>query len=83
MDINYSKVYASLLSLKSTKLLSDSNGRKLYEVRISAAFSRKYSPGFGRSWPDAGGLELREMSDVTGNPYDSGFILIDAREQTR
>ena len=78
---NYAKAYASLLNLKSTKILSDNGGRKLYEVQVSAAFSQKWSPGMGRRWPEADGLELKEKSEVTGRPQDAGYVLVDAREQ--
>ena len=79
---NISKVYEKLLSLKSTKLiLDDGRGRKLYEVAISPAFRTKY---FKYNSPQrVEGLELKTKSDITGNVYEKGWVLIDNRQQLK
>jgi hypothetical protein len=75
------KPYTRLLALKSTKLLSSVGGRKIYEVVISAAFKAEHfivGRGFMLSSAE---FELKQKADVTGNPYDKGYLLIDKREQ--
>jgi hypothetical protein len=79
---NISKVYEKLLSLKSTKLiLDDGRGRKLYDVAISPAFRTKY---FKYNLPQkVDGFELKTKSDITGNVYEKGWVLIDNRQQLK
>ncbi len=79
---NISKVYEKLLSLKSTKLiLDDGRGRKLYDVAISPAFRTKY---FKYNSPQkVDGFELKTKSDITGNVYEKGWVLIDNRQQLK
>jgi hypothetical protein len=74
--------YLGLLALKSTTLLSESGGRKLYAVTLTPAFKAKYFvAGRGFNLPRSDAFELKEKARVTGVASDSGYILIDRREQ--
>ncbi len=74
------KAFSTLLNAKSSTLISDDGkGRKLYEVKVTPQFGNKNFVN-GRM-PAADGLELKRKEDVTGNPSDNGYILIDSREQ--
>lgn len=74
--------YLGLLSLKSTTLLSDSGGRKLYAVTLTPAFKNKFfEVGRGFNLPRSDAFELKEKARVTGVVSDTGYILIDRREQ--
>lgn len=74
------KVYESLMALKSTELkLDDGRGRKLYAVKLTPEFKNKHFV-HGRM-PSADGLEMKSTADITGDPYDKGYTLIDNREQ--
>jgi hypothetical protein len=79
------KPYESLLALKSTVLLSDSGGRKLYAVTVSPAFKAKHFTTGRGTVPIAPSqsYELKLRSSVTGVASDAGYILIDKREQNK
>lgn len=76
--------YLRLLNLKSTALLSESGGRKLYAVTPTGAFRDEFFQ-FGRGWtlPPSNAFEFVEKGRVTGNASDNGYILIDKRGQDR
>jgi len=65
-----------LRTQKSTVLLSENNGRRLYEVFPTPTFKREYFL-FGRSLPRSERFEIKEKAAVTGNRYDRGYILIE------
>ena len=73
-------VFEKLIALKSTKILSDFGGRKLYIVTITPAFRAKWFTNRGRMI-DSVDFEIKEKATVTGNACDNGYILIDKREQ--
>ena len=72
--------FKSLLSSKSTKvILDDGKGRVLYDVKVTPEFRNKNFVN-GRL-PSVKGLELVRKEDVTKNPSDNGWVLIDNRAQ--
>lgn len=72
--------FKSLLSAKSTAvILDDGKGRILYEVKVTPEFRNKNFVN-GRM-PSVKGLELVRKEDVTKNPSDNGWVLIDNRAQ--
>ena len=74
------KAFQQLMDAKSTKLMTDDGrGRKLFDVAVTPAFRNKHFVN-GRM-PTADGLELKRKEDVTGNPSDNGYVLIDNRKQ--
>lgn len=77
-----SKPYERLLAQKSTALMSESGGRKLYSVEPTAAFKEEFF-AVGRGWnlPRSDAFEFVEKASVTGNPSDNGYVLIDKRGQ--
>ena len=75
------KFYAGLIGKKSTAQISSSGGRTLYEVQVTPDMRNKHHVN-GR-FPETAGFALKPKGDVTGNPGDSGYVLIDKREQAR
>lgn len=73
-------VFEKLIALKSTKMLSNFGGRKLYSVVITPAFRAKWFTNRGRMIESVN-FEIREKAIITGVASDDGYILIDKREQ--
>lgn len=75
------KSIQSLLKAKTTSLLFVRGERKIYSVVPNAAFKREFFK-FGRGWvfPLNDSFEFMEKSRLTGNQYDSGYVLVDKRK---
>ena len=76
-------VYQKLISAKSTACVAQHNGRALYEVQLSAAWRQKHMDMFNRVLVQHPNYELLRKEQVTGNPLDSGWLLIDKTEQNK
>lgn len=78
------KEYASLTQLRGTKvMLTHPDGRILYDVQLSVPWRRKNMIGTFpmQRFQFTENFEVKSKSDVTGNPGDKGFVLIDKRAQ--
>jgi hypothetical protein len=71
----------AMLKAKSTTLLCVRGERKIYSVKPTAAFKREFFV-FGRGWvfPLNAEFEFMEKSKLTGNPYDTGYVVVDKRK---
>lgn len=69
-----------ILTRKSTTQLSDSGGRKIYQIAAPTVYDRQAFHEQGRFQP-SDFFEIREKAAVTGIPQDRGYVLIDKREQ--
>ena len=76
-------VYQKLINAKSTVCVAQHNGRTLYEVQLSAIWRQKNMDMFNRVLVQHPDYELLRKEQVTGNPLDSGWILIDKTEQNK
>lgn len=75
-------MYSKLLAQKTTTLLLNQNGRKIYKVKISKATLTKYWTGMWYEFPVDKNFELKVLFDITGDYKDEGFYaVIDKTEQ--
>lgn len=73
-------IYQALIKKKSTTLLSDMFGRKIYSVELTPVWRRDNMDMFGRAIHKCEGFEIKRKADVTGVCTDEGYLLIDSRK---
>jgi hypothetical protein len=78
-ELKFIAFCSRLIALKGTVLLSSQGGRKLYNVKLTPAHKVLFG-GFGGHHLSRK-FAIKTLAEVTGNPYDIGFVLIDARDQ--